>query len=243
MEKLLFGLTPAEFWVWNYLVLLARQQGGPAIIFPRPGEDPRAEKVFCRKHLKNLLKALKAKRHLTFLLFPKSKAGQIEITLPRSLIGELEFPKVKLREPGFPNNDARGNRSSPITPLGNSSSPNIVDIATTLAFFEPSQAKLKVKLDKLLKQKQGDLRKELLQLSNSEALEIRVGLGRVVRMNRQRSEPSDRAKLFAMVRFLQSSDAIDKPQAWLATVAREADKEMRLVKNDDQAKVAGHHPG
>ena len=72
-EELLFGLTPQEGWVWNYLLFLAERQGSAHIILPRPGEDLRAESVFGRKHLKTILKALRSKRHLTNLIFPSFK--------------------------------------------------------------------------------------------------------------------------------------------------------------------------
>ena len=91
-KELIFELTPAEFWAWNYLIYLARAQGNYHIILPRPGEDVQAEKVFSRKHQKRLLKALKAKLGFSYLLFPRSKTKHIEVVLPASRIGDLGVP-------------------------------------------------------------------------------------------------------------------------------------------------------
>jgi hypothetical protein len=228
MEELLFGLTPAEFWVWNYLIYLARSQGGLNITLPRPGEDPKAEKVFCRKHLKNLLKSLKGKRRLTHLIIPRSKAKRIEIFLPASKVGELEF---RNREKGyleFPNKEALGNRGSPKEGLGNCGSPNLAVIQATLGNLGPSQAKLKEKLEKLLKElKQGDLKKMILSLSNREIFEVTGALRQLLRVHPKGKKLSEQAKIYAMVRLLQAGDGIEKPQAWVDNVARAAEKEMR----------------
>lgn len=242
-EELLFGLTPAELWAWNYLLFLAEKQGSAHVILPRPGEDLKAEKIFCRKHLKNILKSLKAKRHLTNLIFPRSKARQIEVLLPASKIGELQFLKEEKRYLEFPNNKARGSHSSPIASLGNSSSPIIEVISGTLPENNPLQAKLKDSLKSLLKQKQqGELRVMIGALTEGEAYQHRVAIGSLCP-----HEPQGRygwkLKLFVIIRYLQDGSAIEKPQRWMNRVAsvERAKFEGRGV--SEKSRSSGFVPG
>src|SRR4030042_2164748 len=204
MEELLFGCTPAEWWAWCYLLFLAEKQGSAPIILPRPGEDPRAEAIFGRKHLKNILKSLRSKRHLTNLIFPRSKNKRIELRLPASKIGELQFLNVEKGLLEFPKKEGRGNHSSPITPLGNHSSAIEEVISATLPESTPSQAKLKESLKALIKQKQGDLIEAILKMKGTEVYQMRVGLRCMCRYEAKGSY-SEQARLFAAVRFIQET--------------------------------------
>src|SRR4030043_735221 len=135
MEELLFGLTPSEFWAWNYLLYLAKKQGDLHVFLPRPGEDPRAEKVFSRKHLKRILKSLKAKFRLTRLIIHRSKSRQIEVFLPASKIGDLGVLNNEQGYMGVPKKEGLETPRSPITTLGTFSTPINEEIATTLALL------------------------------------------------------------------------------------------------------------
>jgi hypothetical protein len=225
-EELLFGLTPQEGWAWKYLLLLAQRQGSAHIILPRPGEDLKAEKVFCRKHLKNLLKALKVKRHLTNLIFPRSKSQQIEVLLPASKIGELQFPNVEKGLLEFPNNEARGNHSSPIKALGNCSSSIMEVISDTLPENTPAQASLKESLKALIKQKQGDMIREILKLSSGQVYQMQASIRLLKVLEPQGRNLSEQAKLFAKLRFLQKGGRVDTPGAWITSVAQAGQREI-----------------
>ena len=242
MKELLFGLTSAEWWTWCYLVFLAEKQGSPHIILPRPGEDLEAEAHYTRKHLKNNLKALRSKRHLTNLIFPRSKNQQIEVLLPASKIGELQFPNVKKGLLEFPNNEARGNHSSPIKGLGNCGSPIEEAISTTLPEGTPSQAKLKDSLKKFIKQKQGVLIGEIMRLRESEVSQLRQGLRSLCGIEAKGRSLSNHARLFATIRFLQEASSIEKPQAWITTVARRGQEAMERLWNDVSSGNVGKSP-
>ncbi len=243
MEELLFGLTPAEWWVWNYLIYLARKQGGLNVTLPRPGEDPRAEKVFCRKHLKNIIKSLKSKRHLTNIIIPRSKSKRIEVFLPASKVGELEFPNREKGYLEFPNKEGMGNSSSPITTLGKNTTPISAVIQDTLPHYTAPQAKLKERLEKLLKlSKQGDLKGEIKAMNMMEQTEVFRIMRQICRFEPRGKKLSKAARLYAMVRFAQSGEAIEKAQAWIDKVAREAEREMTYGAQAYPEKVAAHHP-
>ena len=224
-KELLFGLSPAEWWAWCYLVFLAHQQGSTQVILPRPGEDPEAEKVFGRKHLKNLLKSLKSKRHLTHIIIPKSKSQQITIFLPASKIGELQFPNMEKGCPQFPNNKGLGKPGSPKATLGNCGSPTLRIINDTWPDPTPLQAKLKEKLELLISLKQGDLKGEIQRMTR-EAIRQLMILMQAVKAKEPRNKGLDQAvRLYAMIRYLQEEQLIERPQAWMDTVAREAGRQ------------------
>lgn len=226
MEELLFGLTPSEWWVWNYLIHLAKKQGGLNVTLPRPGEDPRAEKVFCRKHLKNLLKSLKSKRHLTGLIIPRSKSKKIEVFLPASRVGELEFPNKEKGCLEFPNKEGKGNRGFPITTLGKYPTPISEVITATLGDIDPGKLKLKEVIEKILELKQGELKKVITGTPLRELQEVERALEGLVRYKPKGKKLGIGARVFAMVRFLQSGGVIEKPQAWIDNVARAVEVEI-----------------
>jgi hypothetical protein len=225
MEELLFGLTPAEFWIWNYLVLQARRQRSNHVILPRPGEDKQLEKVYSRKQVKNILKALKAKRTLTHIIIPRSKSKQIELFLPASKIGEINFPNKEKGSFNFPNKEERGCSVSPITGLGKLISP-INDDGQRLS-PDPASGKLELnKLEKLLKQKQGSLRKELQAMGPRELVDLGKVLRGLCRWEPKGKKLSIEAKVYAVVRFIQEGGGIKKPQAWIDTVARQGQRDF-----------------
>jgi hypothetical protein len=225
MEDLLFGLTPAEWWVWSYLVLLAQEQGSAHIILPRPGEDQRAERVFSRKHLKRLLQSLRSKRALTNLIIPPSKNRQIEILIPASKIGDAHVLNGKKGDLGVPNIAARGTCMSPKSTLGTSMSPNNNIISIALPDCGPHQAKLKEKLEKLLKLKQQEIKGALDALKEREIFQARIAMRSLCRYEPKGNEISEKAKLYAVIRFIQSEE-IEKPQAWIDQVARAREREI-----------------
>ncbi len=244
MENLLFGLTPGEWWVWSYLVHLAHKQGSTAITLPRPGEDAGLEARFSRRHLRNLLNGLKAKRTLTKLLIPRSKSNQIQVILPASLVGDPEnaglgkssSPMPTEAELHFPNNGSLGKSSSPMSTLGKSSSPMLGPgeagqpgesggLGKCSSPMRPRQLSLKA----LVIKKAKALGLEITKLT---AVEVAVLRGQAKKAPGYR-EPRGRklleqAKLYAEVRFLQESTekTINRPQAWIDTVAREYQAEL-----------------
>lgn len=220
MEELLFGLTPSEWWVWCYLIFLARKEGSTRVILPRPGGDPRAEKVFCRKHFKRILKSLRAKFYLTNLIIPRSKSKQIEVFLPASKIGDLEVPNIKKGYMEVPKKKGLGTRGSSITTLGTYPTPINDVIQATLPNCGPPKLKLKEKLESLLKLKQGDLKGEIKQLEQKEITLMGMLVRQICRFEPRGRKLNEQVKLFGMIRFLQEGDAILKPQAWIDTVAR-----------------------
>ena len=242
MRELLFGLTPAEFWAWNYLIYLARQQGTYHIILPRPGADVEAEKVFGRKHLKRLLKALKVKRHLTNLLIHNSKARQIEVLLPAAKVGDLGVPNLDQRDRQVPNDPPRGTARSPINPLRTCGSSIGEVISGVLPPEEVAQAKLKEKLERLLKLKQGCLKRELLDLTNKEVFQLGIVLRRLCKYLPKGKAISEPAKLYAMVRLIQAGETIESPQPWVDNVAREAQRELEQGWNGNLSGRAGKSP-
>jgi hypothetical protein len=228
MEELLFGLTPAEWWAWNYLIYLAQEQGSTHIILPRPGADPRAEKIMTRRHLKNILKALRAKFHLTNLIIPRSKSKRIEVLMPAAKIGVLNFRNVEKDEIKTPNKQGLGAQISAINGLGKSATPISAVIQATLPNYTPPQAKLKERLEKLLKlSKQGDLKGEIGSMSFEQQGKIFWTLRQVSRYEPKSKKLSQAARIYAMVRLLQSGEAIERPQAWVDQVARAAEREIK----------------
>jgi hypothetical protein len=245
MEGLLFGLTPAEFWVWHYLVLLTRRQGSTHIILPKPGEDRRLDSVYSRKHVKRILKALKAKRALTCIIIPRSKSKQIEIFLAPSKIGDTHVPNPEKGCMNVLNKSGKGAAMSPITALETSIS--AINNGDQRLFSNSALPKLelKEKLKELLKQKQGQLKKELLGMGPRELVEVGKILQRVCRYEAKGKKLSIQAKVYAMVRFLQEGESINKPQAWLDTVARQGQRdfeEARWTKMSTESGSEGKEP-
>jgi hypothetical protein len=228
MEELLFGLTPSEFWAFNYLLYLAKKQGDNRVILPRPGEDPRAEKMFSRKHLKRLLRALKAKRRLTHLLIPTSKSKQIEVFLSireTPIFGDMGVPNPEKGCTGVPNMTTLGTPRSAKTGLGTCTSPISEVISRALPNLPRPKLKLIESFKKLGELKQKDLRGELAKLSEREIF-LLSGVGReFCKFEPKGRKLSERAKLYARIRFLQEGDAIGKPQPWVDQVARAYDRE------------------
>jgi hypothetical protein len=224
MEKLLFELTPAQWWTWCYLIYLARQQRSTHIILPRPGEDPKVEVVYSRKHLKRLLAALKAKRYLTGIIIPRSKAKQIEIFLPASKIGDMGIPNIKNGCPDVPNQEAFGTPVSAISPLGTPMSPIEEIISATLPENSHLQAKLKNSLKTLLKLKpQKLLRDAIAKISEREAIQF-TAMIRQISQKAPQGRYNQKLKLFVIIRCLQEGQAIEKPQRWMNRVASEEAK-------------------
>jgi hypothetical protein len=244
MEELLYGCSPAEWWVWSYLLLLAERQGSSHVILPRPGEDLAAEKVMTRRHLKRILKALRAKFHLTHLLIPRSKSKRIEVLLPAAKIGGLNVRNARKDDITDPNKAGLGAQKSRISGLRTFPPPISAIIQDTLPHYVEPQAKLKEKLEKLLKlSKQGDLKGEIARLGFEERQELFFAVRQISRFEPKSRKLSQAAKLYAMVRLLQSGEAIDRPQAWVDNVARRAEREMRYEAQPYQEKVAANHPG
>jgi hypothetical protein len=245
MEELLFGLTPAEFWLWNYLVLQARRQRSTHVILPRPGEDKQLDKVYSRKHVKRLLQALKVKRTLTHIIIPRSKSKQIELFLPASKIGDMGVPNSEKGCMGVPNKSERGASVSPITALGTSTSPISNDEQRTFPDSAPHKLELN-KLEMLLKQKQGQVKKELLSMGTRDLVEIGKVLGRICRYEPRGKKLSIQAKIYAVIRFLQEGEAVTKPQAWIDTVARQGQRDFEEARwNEDSSENGGRsrYPG
>ena len=221
-KELLFGLTPAEWWTWSYLVFLAHRQGSTQVILPRPGEDPETEKIFSRKHLKRILKALKAKRHLTQIIIPRSKSQQITIFLPASKIGDMGVLNNLKGCTQVPNNSVLGTGASSKATLGTCTSPTLRIINDTWPNPTHLQAKLKEKLELLTKLKQGDLKGEIQGMAREVVRQLMIIL-RAVRAKEPRNKRLEQAvKLYAMIRYFQEEQLIERPQAWIDTVAREA---------------------
>lgn len=242
MEELLFGLTPAEFWVWNYLVLQARQQKSNHVILPRPGEDKQLDKVYSRKHVKRILKALKAKRTITCIIIPRSKSKQIELFLPASKIGDIGVPN---REKGctcVPQKEGMGVSVSPIRGLGTSmASINNEDQRTFPGSVSP---KLELnKLEKLLKLKQRQLRKELQAMAPKELVELGKILKGLCRYEPKGKKLSIQAKVYAVVRFIQEGEGITRPQAWIDTVARQGQRDFEEARWNTGVKDANTQNG
>jgi hypothetical protein len=244
MEELLFGLTPSEFWVWNYLVYLVEVQRSCHIILPRPGEDLRAEKVFCRKHLKRILKSLRAKFHLTNLLIHRSKSKQIEVLVPASKIGDMGVPNVKEGCNGVSKNRGWGMPGSPIANLGTTMSPISEVITGLLPDLGPGKLKLKEVIEKIIELKQRDLKMAITSLGPRTVYELGRALEGLVRVKPKGKKLSIGARVFAMVRFLQSGADIEKPQAWIDNVARAVERELWSEKGKrEPGKSYGGRPG
>lgn len=242
MEDLLFGLTPAEFWLWNYLVLQARRQRSTHVILPRPGEDKQLDKVYTRKHVKRLLQALKVKRTLTHIIIPRSKSKQIELFLPASKIGDMGVPNSEKGCTGVPNKSERGASVSPITALGTSTSPISNDDQRTFPDSAPHKLELK-EVEKLLKQKQGQLKKELQSMAPKELVELSKRLKGLCRYEPKGKKLSIQAKVYAVVRMIQEGNGIMKPQAWIDTVARQGQRDFEEARwNGDSSGSAGRSP-
>lgn len=224
MEEMLFELTPAEWWTWCYLIYLARQQRSTHIILPRPGEDPKAETVYSRKHLKRLLAALKAKRYLTGIIIPRSKAKQIEIFLPASKIGDMSILNKKNGCPDVPNQEAFRTPMSAISPLGTPMSTIEEMISATLPENSTLQAKLKNSLKAFLKLKpQKLLRDAIAKISEQAAFQL-TDMIRQICPKAPQGRYNQKLKLFVIIRFLQEGLAIEKPQRWMNHVASEEAK-------------------
>lgn len=230
MEELLFGLTPAEFWVWNYLILLARRQRSNHVILPKPGEDREVEKVFSRKHVKRLLRSLKAKRQITHIIFPRSKSKQIELFIPTSKIGDLYVPNKEKGCMDVPNKEERGATASPITGLETSRSRITSTGSTTYPESAPHKLELKKEIKRLIKLKQRELKKELWEMGTLRLVDLGKALGTICRHEPKGKKLSIQAKIYAVVRFLQEVETISKKQAWIDTVARQFEREMEAAR-------------
>lgn len=230
MEDLLFGLTPSEFWVLNYLQYLAHKQGGCPIILPRPGEDARAEKVYSRKQLKRILKSLKSKYRLTRIIIPRSKSKQIEIYLSiretRNFIGDTHVPNLRKDPMGVPNNGGLRTSRSAITPLGTPTSPINQGVSGGLAQITPSPSLSSSSFKELVELKQGDLKGEISSMEEGTARKMRFFAEGICKAHPKGKKLSDKAKLYAMIRLIQAAETVEKPQAYVDTVARVAEKEF-----------------
>jgi hypothetical protein len=198
-KELLFELRPAEFWVWNYLLVLAREQGGSPVTIPGPGKDPRVEKVYSRKHLIRLLRSLRRKACLTRIIIPRSKSNTIEVFIPISLIGEIHVLN-------------NGTSGTPMSPIHSSKS----GTSSTSTFNKPSYS-----FKELKEAKQGELIKMIRGLDQVTVRRYRGVAERMI-MREPRCKVSEKAKLFAEMRYIQEDGNITRPQAWLDTVARKA---------------------
>lgn len=230
MEKLLFGLTPSEFWALNYLVFLAQKQGSLQVILPAPGESPELEKVFSRRHLRRLLKSLRKNFILTKVIFPCRRGRSLMVFLPERLLGDmgvLKWPStVERKDTQVPKQGSMGAPMSPNSGLRTCMSPVSEVITALLPDLGPGKLKLKEVIEKILELKQGDLKVELKGLGPRTLFEMERALGQVVKVRPRGEKLSIGARVFAMVRFLQSGGVIEKPQAWIDNVARAAEREL-----------------
>lgn len=225
MEEMLFKLTPAEWWTWCYLIYLARQQRDTHIILPRPGEDPKAEAVYSRKHLKRLLAALKAKWYLTQIIIPRSKAKRIEIFLPASKIRDMGVPNLRNGCKDVPNKEFLRTPRSAISSLGKPMSSIKDVILAILPETSPLQAKLKNSLKTFLELKpQKLLRDEIAKISEGEAYQLRGAIRQLCPHEPKGKRYGWKLKLFVIIRFLQEDQAIEKPQHWMNRVASQEAK-------------------
>lgn len=222
---MLFELTPAEWWVWSYLVLLAREQGDSHIVIPRPGEDPRLERRMCRKNFKRVLHVLRKKMGITRLVIPASKNHRLEVYLQVSLLGDENVPqniqgyknvpqKGVLGDENIPQNGVGGQKSPPNGAGGARVCHNLTDLQAKLNSFKARKAK------------QGEIMEMVLGLSE---VEVRRCRGLMFQENKKsvRARVNEKAKLYAEVRYYLDHDMVRKPQAWLDTLAREAEVEMQ----------------
>lgn len=208
-KELLFELTQAEFWVWHYLLVLAREQGGSPVTIPGPGKDPRVEKVYSRKHLKRLLHSLRRKACLTRIIIPRSKGNAIEVYLPISLIEDTHAPD-------------NGKLKTAISKINSCKSSN----SSSSSFDQLSSSLLEIVKSKAT---QEELMEAIRELDQIMVRRMRGLLGQMINME-PKCKVSEEAKLFAQMRYLQEKERIGKPQAWLDTVARKAEEHMISAK-------------
>jgi hypothetical protein len=127
--------------------------------------------------------------------------------------------------------------------LGTSMSPINGVIQGTLPDMPPHKLKLKEKLEKLLKLKQRGLLEEIGAMGPKELFDLSGMMSGICRFRPKGRKISERAKLFAMIRYQQEGWAIQKPQAWVDTVAREAERNWREHgAQRHQEAVANHYP-
>jgi hypothetical protein len=229
-EELIYGLTPGELWVWNYLLFLAKKQQSPHIILPKPGEDRRAEKIFCRRHFGRLLKSLKSKLSLTLLITLPSKSKRIEIIIPSSRIQDLHVPDTKKGAlhvlDGTPMRTSMSSINTSRTSMSRITS-ILPDISPELM---PSLAKLNLALESLVELKPPELRAAVFGLRASQASDFFYDLFRLVRCAPQGRKYSYAEKLYVMVRFLQDHGSISNPQNWMNRIAKlEADQRFQMA--------------
>jgi hypothetical protein len=112
-------------------------------------------------------------------------------------------------------------------------------------FPDSASSKLKLRdVEMLLKQKQGQLKKELQAMAPKELVELSKVLKGLCRYEPKGKKLSIQAKVYAVVRFVQEGDGILKPQAWIDTVARQGQRDFEEARswNGDSSGSAGRSP-
>lgn len=215
-------------------MLLARRQGSRHVILPGPGDDPKAESIYSRKHLKRLIRSIKAKFPIQ-LIIPKGKFNRIEVILPS---GDVGVPQWERGGHGYTPITPEGYMGVPRSSVGvHGCTPIKEIISEAWVILGHSQAKLKSYIqERLLKAKQRCLRGQILKLSEREKQLLRQRLRDLIGCEPKGRALSGEARCYAMLRFLQAADDVKRPQAWLDNVARQAERDFEVDRKTGAAK-------
>jgi hypothetical protein len=223
LDELVERLTPPEFYVWGWLCSLNRHDSQLL-------ELPSKPQFYSRKQLLRILKSLEGKQMLTVISAAVNQSGGLRLAMMKGC--RLD---THVRAPGHPcpgEGEFDQAEAAARTPMAGRENDNGGGKRLRLDTHDQATAQLSLAKDRnkdikaLVALGQRDLIRRIANLEPGETEELMMRVGLIAPLATKRSL-SQRAVIYAGLRYLQERRQIRNPRAWVEGVAQRADQEMR----------------
>ncbi|MBI4643807.1 MAG: hypothetical protein HY743_08835 [Deltaproteobacteria bacterium] len=238
MDEIL-KLSKGEAWVWIYLSDLANKQETSNIFLPRMKENPWIPGVYSIRQFMRHLVSLEDKKFLTIVHRPVNQESQVVVALRPGLRLDMH---VRADGHGSQGGGGNGGPERPNwTPMsrrrnpGNGDPTKAEEARADIPVGAAPQLSLAQKvikemaLEAWIAMDQKHLLRAVMNLGTEELESLELRVMRVAPWAKAKAR-SRRAKLFAGIRFFQSSHQVKNPQAWVEGVAKRADYDMEQLR-------------
>lgn len=247
MNWLLGQMSPAEFWIWGWLSSRYLEEKNETLSISKNLRPA----LYSRKQLTRILRGLELKKLLVIDRIPNNQHEALVVTIKKVFCIDKYVPAE--REPGHggpggviydPEKRFARPSMSRQRPRGNGDGTKAAEVCRDLAVSAEPQLSLSYKskdLKALLGMGQTELMREIMAMDGAEVLQLGVQVFKDIVPRPRARKPSEWAKLYAGIRFLQGGhEQVRKnPQAWVEGVARRAHEEMERSAWSEGSSEAG----
>ncbi len=232
-------LSPGECWVWIYLSDLAIQQETSVVTLPRMRENRWIPGVYSTRQFMRHLVSLESKGFLAVAHRPVNQESQVRVGL--NVQRRLDM-YVRADGHGSQGGGGNGGSDRPVwTPTSRRRNPGNgdptkareehpdIDVSAAPQLSLAQKVIKKLALEAWINMDQKELLRAVMGISVEELESLELRVMQVAPWAKAKAR-SRRAKLFAGIRYFQSSHQVKNPQAWVEGVAKRADYDMEQLR-------------